>query len=44
MMLRTCHLASAVLFTYFACSVVIGGYRDLIQHPAKVSHGEPRLE
>jgi L-lysine exporter family protein LysE/ArgO len=44
MMLRTCHLASAVLFTYFACSVVLSGYRELIQHRAGAPHAESRLE
>jgi len=43
-MLRICHLASAVLFIYFACSVVLNGYRDLIQHPSHAAHAELRLE
>jgi len=44
MLLRTCHLASAALFTYFACSVVLSGYQDLIRHDNRPSHAELRLD
>jgi L-lysine exporter family protein LysE/ArgO len=29
-LLRTCHVFSAILFAYFAYSVIVDGYRDLI--------------
>jgi L-lysine exporter family protein LysE/ArgO len=44
MMLRACHLASAVLFAYFACSVIVGGYQDLLHHGEHVMPGEPHLD
>ncbi|KMZ13836.1 putative threonine efflux protein [Candidatus Burkholderia humilis] len=31
-LLRACHVMSAVLFAYFAYSVIVNGYRDLIVH------------
>ncbi|AXF19896.1 lysine transporter LysE [Burkholderia pyrrocinia] len=31
-LMRTCHIASALLFAYFSYSVIVGGYRDLIVH------------
>ncbi|MDR5802676.1 LysE family transporter [Caballeronia sp. LZ001] len=31
-LLRACHVLSAVLFAYFAYSVIVNGYRDLIVH------------
>ncbi|MDR5830673.1 LysE family transporter [Caballeronia sp. LP006] len=31
-LLRACHVLSAVLFAYFAYSVTVNGYRDLIVH------------
>lgn len=33
-LLRACHVMSAVLFAYFAYSVIVNGYRDLIVHAA----------
>jgi L-lysine exporter family protein LysE/ArgO len=33
-LLRVCHVLSAVLFAYFAYSVIVNGYRDLIVHAA----------
>jgi L-lysine exporter family protein LysE/ArgO len=33
-LLRACHVMSAVLFAYFAYSVIVGGYRDLIASAA----------
>jgi L-lysine exporter family protein LysE/ArgO len=33
-LLRACHVMSAVLFAYFAYSVIVDGYRDLIVHAA----------
>jgi L-lysine exporter family protein LysE/ArgO len=33
-LLRVCHVMSAVLFAYFAYSVIVNGYRDLIVHVA----------
>lgn len=44
MMLRACHLASAVLFTYFACSVIVGGYQDLLHHGEHMMPSEPHLD
>jgi L-lysine exporter family protein LysE/ArgO len=29
-LLRACHVMSALLFAYFAYSVIVNGYRDLI--------------
>ncbi|MEX3629760.1 MAG: LysE family transporter [Burkholderia sp.] len=31
-LMRACHVVSALLFAYFSCSVIVGGYRDLIVH------------
>jgi L-lysine exporter family protein LysE/ArgO len=33
-LLRACHVMSAVLFAYFAYSVIVNGYRELIVHAA----------
>jgi len=44
MMLRACHLASALLFAYFACSVVLSGYQDLVKHGMHDSRGDLRLD
>lgn len=33
-LMRACHVVSALLFAYFAYSVIVGGYRDLILNAA----------
>lgn len=33
-LLRVCHVMSAILFAYFAYSVIVNGYCDLIVHAA----------
>lgn len=43
-LLRVCHLASALLFTYFAVSVALSGYQDLVRHAGSNPHTELRLE
>lgn len=43
-LLRACHVVSALLFAYFAYSVIVNGYRELIVHApgtAATSQGAP---
>jgi L-lysine exporter family protein LysE/ArgO len=36
-LLRACHFASALLFAYLSCTVIVDGYRDLVMHAANAA-------